>query len=44
MKLNISLDAAVIITSITAILYMVGQVHLNGYIGIFGADIAVLNL
>lgn len=44
MKFNFSLDAALIITALTALLYLVAQVFLAGYISIFGADITVLNL
>lgn len=43
MKFNFSLDAALIITVITALLFMIGQVHLGGYLRVFGADPTILN-
>lgn len=44
MKMNFSLDAAILITLISALLFMVGQVYLGSYLKIFGVDLATLNL
>lgn len=44
MKMNFSLDAAILITFISALLFMVGQVHLGSYLKIFGVDLSILNL
>lgn len=43
MKLNFSLDTAVIVTLISVLLYMVGQVYLSSFLRPFGAEISVLN-
>lgn len=43
MKLNFSLDTAVIVTLISVLLYMVGQVYLNAFLRPFGAEALVLN-
>ena len=44
MKLNFSLDAAIIVTIISVLLFMIGQAYLSSFLGVFGADLAVLNL
>lgn len=43
MKINLSIDAALIITITTTFLYMVGQVYLSTYLNFVGADITVMN-
>lgn len=44
MKLDFSLDAAIIVTIISVLLFMIGQAYLSSFLGMFGADLAVLNL
>lgn len=44
MKLDFSLDAAIIVTIISVLLFMIGQAYLSSFLGVFGADLAVLNL
>lgn len=43
MKINFSLDTAIIITLTSALLYMAGQIYLNSYLRPFGAEALVLN-
>ncbi|MFV5492192.1 hypothetical protein [Acinetobacter sp. ASP199] len=44
MKLDFSLDAAIIVTIISVLLFMIGQPYLSSFLGVFGADLTVLNL
>lgn len=43
MKINVSVDAALIMTITTTFLYMVGQIYLGAYFTAFGADVTILN-
>lgn len=43
MKINFSLDSAIIITLVSVLLYMAGQVFLNAVLAPFGGEVMVLN-
>lgn len=43
MKINFSLDSAIIITLVSVLLYMAGQVFLNAVLTPFGGEVMVLN-
>lgn len=44
MKLNLPLDTALLVASITAFLYTCGQVHIASYLAVFLIDPVVLNI